>query len=112
MGYLQEPVDKQDTNYILDKSEVTNNSVSRIKADSVASSGLNNREILFGKQGNLASVTNLVMPAMPYVILRNIQEAKESDQICEENSLSLPNHLRTLYEDSLTNLKTNEGGKN
>ena len=111
VGYLQEPVDIQDTNYILDNSEVTNNSVSRIKADSVASSGLHNREILCGKQVNLASATNLVMPTMPDVILSNIQEAKEIDQICEENSLSLPDHLKTLYEDSLTNLKTNEERK-
>ena len=108
VGYLPEPVDIQDTNYILDNSEVTNNSVSRIKADSVASSGLHNREILSGKQVNLASATNLVMPTMPDVILSNIQEAKEIDQICKENSLSLPDHLKTLYEDSLTNLKTNE----
>ena len=53
-------------------------------------------------------MADIVPPKMPDVILSSIRETKEREKNCEADQVSLPEHLRTLYRDSLINLKTDE----
>ena len=106
LGHLQEPLDIHDTSFTLDNSEINDIHVSRIKADSVLSSELIDSDQTCRKQVNSTNLTDIAPPKMPDAVLSSVKEKNESEESCEADQISVPEHLKTLYEDRIINLKT------
>ena len=83
LGHLQEPMDIHDTSFILNNSEISDMSVSRIKTDSVLSSELIDSDEMCMKQTNSTNLTDLAPPKMPDVVLSSIKETNESEKSCK-----------------------------
>ena len=108
LGHLQEPMDIHDTSFTLNNAEINDVSVSRIKTGSLLSSELIDSDETCLKRTNSVNLIDLAPPKMPDIVLSSIKETSGSEKGSRAELISMPEHLKTLYEDSIGNLKTDE----
>ena len=102
IGYLQEADDVQSTGCRIINSEMMDIPVYRLREDNSC----------VVKTEEICSVDhpskNVAEPKMPEVVLESIAEEDEHGQESDPYLHTVPEHLRGLYQNSLTNLKTND----